>query len=611
MYISNYEAALALVATSMKKARLRIPTLIVNSLMGGIFFTVGGMFHLMLMAQLPMIYQNNPGIVQLMEGCGYPIGLFFVIIMGTELFNSNILIFTVGFVRRAVSIIDVLVSWFVSFWFNLVATIFVSYIICDYSKVFTTPEMIESSKEILASKASFEFHQTLIKAMTGNFFVSLGLYLQMMAKPLHVKFILIFLPVFTFVSLGFTHSVADMFVVVMGLINGSSVTVATVAWKILLPGAIGNIIGGVFFGIAVPWYSHIYLIEHDEKSLNLPRYDMRDEQPQINMDSRVVRQRDAPEEEEELEERDEEILDDIDKDLKKTANGEKTMERTTEPEKPESTNSSESNSLAAYEPIVPTALYSRRSIGSDSRLSSVSTGASIRSGKSLTKTRSRARSLGRSPRNVFPVYGMGEPLEREKTIATGFYDAPDIDDVVEEDDHEENQDTGAQFMGTRIKRLFSRRPLNLSGNNTTAVNKNSNDDLEQQRGTRDATYFDRPDNRNRALTDPNNNPNPLSPVESLAMPSPVRQASWGSHRSAKSVKNSYNNRKATAGIPAGVSKNNDTPDNNHALDGSARTSANFASTTSLPSENVSPRNVSPPNSISDSKRSTQNDNAST
>ncbi|KGK32416.1 hypothetical protein JL09_g6977, partial [Pichia kudriavzevii] len=32
-----------------------------------------------------------------------------------------------------------------------------------------------------------------------------------MVKPLHVKFLMIFLPIFTFVSMGFSHAVADMF----------------------------------------------------------------------------------------------------------------------------------------------------------------------------------------------------------------------------------------------------------------------------------------------------------------------------------------------------------------------------------------------------------------
>ena len=67
-----------------------------------------------------------------------------------------------------------------------------------------------------------------------------------MAKPLHVKFLMMTLPVFTFVSFGFTHSVADMFVIVIGLINGAPVKVATVAWKLFLPAALGNMVGGSF-----------------------------------------------------------------------------------------------------------------------------------------------------------------------------------------------------------------------------------------------------------------------------------------------------------------------------------------------------------------------------
>lgn len=586
MYLTTYEASLALVATSMKKARLRIPLLVVNSLMGGVFFTAGGMFRIMLIAHLPTIYASDPGIILILEGTVCPIGLFFVVIMGSELFNSNILFFSVGLVRGAVSIVDVLVSWLVSWWLNLVGTIFVAYIICFYSDIYASPEMVQGSIDTLDLKASYQFHQTLIKGIAGNFFVVMAIYLQLMVKPLHVKFFMLFLPVFLFVSLGFTHSVADMFLVVIGLINGSKVSVATVAWKILLPGAIGNIIGGAFFGIAVPWYSHMYLVEYDQKSLQLPQYELRDEQPQINMDSRVVRQRDNNEQEEENEV-DEEILDDIES-LKRNKTKESNVQKT--PEKLESTNSSESNSLSAYQPSPPRAIYdSGEEIGS--RLSTVATGASIRSNRSLTRTRSRARTFGRSPKNVFPVYGMGEPLERERSIATGYYDAPDITDLEDNDDFEENKGTSAEYMGARVRNFLSRKFLKTSQSDiedqrheTASIDSHRPSYHSADSGSQDINRIYNPTGSgiqdiNRPIynstgsggqiVDPMYNPNPRSPVESLtgssptnlaalapiSLPPPAKPPTVGSQKSVGSEKNSYNNRKATAAIP--TTRNND------------------------------------------------------
>lgn len=401
LYLTTQEAALAVVATAMKKARLLIDTLAVNSIMGGIFFTAGGMLHVMVESRCPELFETNPGIVQLIQGLVYPIGLFYVVVMGVDLFNSNILFFTVGLARRAVSVVDLLISWTVSWWLNLVGNIFVCYVICHFSGVSSLPLFVEGSKSIVETKASATFVQTLLKGMAGNFFVCLAIYLQLMAKPLHVKFLMMLLPIFTFVSMGFTHSVADMYMIIIGLINGANVSVATAAWKLFLPGALGNIIGGAAFGLVVPWYLHLYVVERDQRRLHLPQYELRDEQPELNQDSRVVRVR--PQDEEP----------NIDAALEKTEDFE--------------TSSSGSAS--------PNELLARV-------LSRVST---VRSHPS--------RHVEMSPANVFPVYGMGSPSEREQSIALG--PKPEKDDDASVMVRDENR-PAADLLGDRLRRTLTR-----------------------------------------------------------------------------------------------------------------------------------------------------------
>ncbi|EGV62241.1 hypothetical protein CANTEDRAFT_95131 [Yamadazyma tenuis ATCC 10573] len=320
--------------------------------------------------------------------------------------------------------------------------------------------------------------------MAGNFYVALAVYLQIMAKPLHVKFILIFLPIFSFVGLGFTHSVADMFVLTMGLVNGSSHSVGEIAWKVFLPGALGNMIGGTFFGIVIPWYSHIYSVEQDQRLLNLPQYELRDEQPEINSDSRVVRER-------------------------------RRVSSAIIDEKPKthSTDISGSTSVEQFSP--PQGLYDDTSIVSDSSharsLSRVATGASLHSRH--TSLRSRSHSF-RSPKNVFPVYGMGEPLERERTIASGKYeDAPEP----MTDDGDVESERSAEFVGTRIKRILSRPP---------------HTDLEHQRSH-------------------------TKSVSSRRTKPTLRQYSISSQRSYRSNSSAYRNRMYNAGIPPSAMVNSD------------------------------------------------------
>ncbi|ANZ74458.1 BA75_00170T0 [Komagataella pastoris] len=288
-YSTPHEAALALVATAMKKARLRPEMLVISSIIAGMLFTVGGMLHLLTQAHLQGFLSDYMGIINLIQGSVYPIGLFYVVILGTELFNSNVLFFTVALIRGSVSIVDLLVNWVVSFVFNFASTLFVCEVICHLSGITSTDSMRIGSIQIIEEKARCGFVKTLLRGIPGNFFVCLAIYLQLMVKPLHVKFLMIFLPIFTFVTMGFTHVVADFYLCLTGIINGSSVSVGEYIWKIMIPATIGNIIGGVFFAIAIPWYLHLYVVEQDRQRLDLPEYVEKDEQPYLSMDSRVVR----------------------------------------------------------------------------------------------------------------------------------------------------------------------------------------------------------------------------------------------------------------------------------------------------------------------------------
>lgn len=418
LYITTYEAALAVVATAMKKARLLLDTLVVNLFMGGVLFATGGMLSVIVVNNNPETLANNPGFINMFEGLMYPIGLFYVVIMGVDLYNSNVLFFAVGLARGAVSILDLVISWLVSYWFNMVGNIFVCYLFCYYANV---DQNVASSRRVLEAKTASTFTETLLKGMAGNFFVCLAIYLQLMAKPLHVKLLMLILPVFTFVSIGFSHSVADMFVGIYGLINHADVSVGTVAWKLFLPGFLGNTIGGSFFALVVPWYLHLFVVERDRRKLNLPAFDMRDEQPELNQDSRVVRV--SHKEEAEAEEDEEEH--------------EKEYGR--EEEHTDSDNCK---------------LLDRRTASLDSsRLGSIPS-ASLNPVQT-TRSFSSKKSMHRSPANVFPVYGMGVPAERERSIASGTRSEDSFKDAQSFEDPEEYR-PGAEYLGNQLKRSLTR-----------------------------------------------------------------------------------------------------------------------------------------------------------
>lgn len=455
-YIPPHEAALAVVATGMKKARLSIDSLILNAFVGGFLFSTGSIMYLSAHAQSPDLFKDNPGILDLISSITFGIGLFYVVILGVDLFNSNILYFSVAFLHGSVTIFDVALSWIVSFFMNLGGALLFGYLFSHLTHISRTPTFIQISREIAEQKASYSFIETFLKGIGGNIFVCLAIYLQIMAKPIHVKFLLIVIPIFTLAFTGLTHVVADIDILFIGMLNGANVTVGEYIWKLLVPASIGNMLGGFLFSLVLPYYLHTVVVERDRKALNLPQYEAKDEQPDLNMDSRVVRipKREAEENEEEAESESEDEENDPDNLYEKV-------------DTPDVVDNSESNNhFSPLPPLDQSLLESERSIpsirsdtdSSDNASRVIATrtnsrtqttmpvyeslhgstlsgrNSSLADNKSIIRKRARNRlrrkfRTFRTPLGVFPVRGMADPLD-DKNSATE--EGPYYDDEQEE-----------------------------------------------------------------------------------------------------------------------------------------------------------------------------------
>ena len=187
MYITPHEAALEVVATAMKKAIIRLDILILNSILGCIQFSSGGFLYVGFHAENPVLLQNNPGVANFVGAVLFVIGLFYVVIMDADLFNSNILFFSVAFFHDAVTVYDVAIFWFVSLLGNIAGNLFMTYVFLYLSGSGATKNWSEGSRKVLEDKASFTYIQTFLKGIAGNLYVCLAVYLQLMAKSIHVK----------------------------------------------------------------------------------------------------------------------------------------------------------------------------------------------------------------------------------------------------------------------------------------------------------------------------------------------------------------------------------------------------------------------------------------
>lgn len=109
----------------------------------------------------PWYQENAPGLIRTVGAMVFPIGLVMIVLTGADLFTSNIMFMTTAFIHRRVSILDVAISWFVSFFGNLAGTLFFMAIITGYGGVFQeTPGYAAAAVNLAVQKAQMpQWHQ--------------------------------------------------------------------------------------------------------------------------------------------------------------------------------------------------------------------------------------------------------------------------------------------------------------------------------------------------------------------------------------------------------------------------------------------------------------------
>jgi len=101
-----------------------------------------------------------------------------------------------------------------------------------------------ASVGIAAAKSGLSFKAALVRGILCNWLVCMAVYMASFCKDLGGKMVAIWFPISAFAALGLEHSVANMFLIPLGMMNGAAVSPATFLLKNLLPVTLGNIIGG-------------------------------------------------------------------------------------------------------------------------------------------------------------------------------------------------------------------------------------------------------------------------------------------------------------------------------------------------------------------------------
>jgi formate transporter len=244
--LTHNEVGATISHLGIKKANTRVWQLFLLGLLAGVYISFGS--HLFLVAM-------EQGMGRIVAGACFSVGLVLVVIAGAELFTGNITM-VVGAISGLYSPLLLLKNWIVVYLGNLTGAFLLAYLvyksgIFGHNRELST--MGSMAVKISDYKMSLAFNEAFIRGFFCNILVILGIIMSYFSKDVISKIVCVILPIMTFVASGFEHSIANMYLIPVGLFaKGYTISQQISMFQNVLPVTLGNIVGGLFIVLIHP-----------------------------------------------------------------------------------------------------------------------------------------------------------------------------------------------------------------------------------------------------------------------------------------------------------------------------------------------------------------------
>jgi formate transporter len=240
---------------ALSKSRLKEQRLLVMSVLGGIYISLGGLLAMVVAGGATGLLLTNPGLDKLLFGALFPVGFIAVVLTGVDLFTSNCAMLMVPLYRRQTKMISVLRVWGVSYFGNMIGAVFAAWAFAYMTGMLTPSQPWSPFVLRLAEhKLDAPFVVVFMKGILANVLVCLAAWQGYSAKDTLGRMVGIWAPVMAFVALGMEHSIANLFFIPAAMMAGMDVTVGEFLTHNLIPATLGNIVGGaIFIGLPYAW----------------------------------------------------------------------------------------------------------------------------------------------------------------------------------------------------------------------------------------------------------------------------------------------------------------------------------------------------------------------
>jgi len=245
----------SMVATAVYKHNTRYEVTFLKAFCAGVMLSFGGLLYLIVTGGSNGINAQNPGLIKLLGGFVFPVGLTMIVLQGQELLTSNMMTFPMAVLMRAIPAWSLPLNWLIVTFGNLAGSLFFAAILVHYSGVISSEPYLSSVKTFTLHKASDpQWHQIFLRGIGCNWLVCVAIWQAAGARETISKIVGLWIPIWVFVACGYDHVVANMFFIPNGIILGADLSVAAYIRKSFIAAYIGNIVGALLVALPATYF---------------------------------------------------------------------------------------------------------------------------------------------------------------------------------------------------------------------------------------------------------------------------------------------------------------------------------------------------------------------
>jgi formate/nitrite transporter len=229
--------------TGVAKARLALLPLVMLGLLAGAFIGLGSLFYVVVQSDASLGFAAK----RVLGGAVFSLGLLMVVVAGAELFTGNNLL-AMAWADRKISTAGLLRNWLVVCAANFAGALgLAALVFLSGHADMNGGALGRTYIAIAAAKVSLPPPQAFFSGVLCNVLVCMAVWMSLAGRSVVDKLVAVLFPVAAFVAAGFEHSIANMYLIPLGLMLQAQAGQAVDAWGLarnLLPVIAGNIVGG-------------------------------------------------------------------------------------------------------------------------------------------------------------------------------------------------------------------------------------------------------------------------------------------------------------------------------------------------------------------------------